>query len=249
MLQPSFYLDFSNILFYCPIDSEEMKVKYQYIEKGHRDLVEFISALPQLKKNSRGKYDEFFKGIEQRSWEEFNSAIEELNKYLEDKGIISDNKPHLYRGQCCGKWKLETTLERYTGKTYTVENYLRLIQSAKLAFDSHFGKGYKTEETNPIIKAKFSPPAPHPHYPLLTYFRHLGFPSPLLDWHVYFIQQLILLLVTQFLRIINMSLYILTVNFLEIQSGSILKGLFAHQEIIFRPIKDITYSKQCIHML
>jgi hypothetical protein len=158
-----------------------MKVKYQDIEKGHRGLVEFISALPQLKKNSRGKYDEFFKGIEYRSWEEFNSAIEELNKYLEDEGIISGNKPHLYRGQCCGKWKLETTLERYTGKTYTVENYLKLIQSAKLAFDSHFGKGYKTEEANPI-KAEFSLPAPHPHYSLLTYFRHLGFPSPLLDW-------------------------------------------------------------------
>jgi len=181
MLKPFFYLDFSNVLFYCPINSEEMKVKYQDIKREHRGLGEFISVLPQLKKGNWGKYEEFYKGIDYNSWEEFNSAIKELNKYLEDEEIISGAKPHFYRGQSCGEWKLKTTLERYTDKIYTVEDYLELIQSAKLAFDSHFGECYKTEDAN-NEEAKYNLPGTHPSYSLLTYFRHLGFPSPLLDW-------------------------------------------------------------------
>ena len=99
---------------------------------------------------------------------------DKVDKYLKGKKISSNENRPLYRGQCCGKWNLETTLERYTDNEYTIVDYLELIQSAKCAYESHFGKGYGTEEID-IEKIKYDIWSPHPHYSLLPYFRHLGF--------------------------------------------------------------------------
>jgi hypothetical protein len=158
-----------------------MMIEYKEIKKEHGNLGKFLSSLLKQKYEDWGKYQKLFNGIEYDSWEEFEGAIKELNKYLEDNNISSNANPPLYRGQRCGKWGLETTLERYTDKKYTITSYLQLIQSAKWAFESHFGKGYGADDID-FGKIEFEIGKPHPYCQLLPYFRHLGFPSPLLDW-------------------------------------------------------------------
>jgi hypothetical protein len=156
-------------------------IKYKKIKKEQGNLGTFLKTLLKKEYGDWGKYQELFNGIEYVSWAEFEGAINDLNKYLKGKKISSNENRPLYRGQCCGKWNLETTLERYTDNKYTIMDYLKLIQSAKCAYESHFSKGYETEEID-IEKIKYDIWSPHPHYSLLPYFRHLGLPSPLLDW-------------------------------------------------------------------
>lgn len=156
-------------------------MKYKEIKEEYSGLGKFLSSLTEKLRDDWEGNKIVFEGIEYDSWEEFEGAIKELNKYLEDNKISTKQNPLLYRGQRCGKWDLETTLERYIRKEYTVTDYLQLIRSAKCAFESHFGKGFEAGELN-IGEMKFKVAEIHPCYQLLSYFRHLGFPSPLLDW-------------------------------------------------------------------
>lgn len=156
-------------------------MKHKEIKEEYSCLGKYLSLLTEKLRVDWDGNKKFFDGVEYDSWEEFEGTIKELNKYLEDKEISTKGNPLLYRGQRCGEWGLETTLERYTDKEYTIMDYIQLIRSAKLAYESHFGKSYGTKEID-IGRIKYELGDVHPCYQLLSYFRHLGFPSPLLDW-------------------------------------------------------------------
>lgn len=87
----------------------------------------------------------------------------------------------LFRGQPAANYKLESSLERYTDQTLTYADYnniMRLISHpiASLSENRLFPKYKEQAEENPTSGV------PLPNYELMVHARHLGFPSPLLDW-------------------------------------------------------------------
>jgi hypothetical protein len=91
----------------------------------------------------------------------------------------------IYRGQSNSEWQLETTLERYLREelglddlNYCVEKYYRKIDAATPRLNVQLNKNFK--RYSPKFKYEYYKGLPQPE--LLSYLRHLGFPSPLLDW-------------------------------------------------------------------
>ena len=101
--------------------------------------------------------------------------------------LIKDNKRHeyqllsrtLFRGQANSNWELETTLERYTKKPYSVTEYNTTLWAVAPATSSFTNKEWAVERDYTPEKDFFSRP---PSYEFMSYVRHHGFPSPLLDW-------------------------------------------------------------------
>jgi len=128
------------------------------------------------------------KSIELSSWSEFPATIE---------GIVRDFGTHkiavhkqinriLYRGQSDSNWKLETTLERFSSITWTVNSYSHLALACAPQIESYTDKTWNLpksgeleleleRESNMFI-------VDIPFYAFWVYLRHHGFPSPLLDW-------------------------------------------------------------------
>ncbi len=129
-------------------------------------------------------------GTEQEplTWEDFERQV--LNDIDETKQLqleeVVTHSDWIYRGQSSSKWELLTTLERYLEDkfNYQEESY-------------EFGKYYKhikkiIPSINSLLKKKFEwnqkqvdeldRMGPAPNYELLCYARHMGYPSPLLDW-------------------------------------------------------------------
>ena len=115
----------------------------------------------------------------------FNGLEKEVELLRE---LIEGNRRHkyqvlsnvLFRGQHNANWKLETTLERYTDKTFTVGLYDSILNSIYPATASFTGKEWPI--TDPFLTTPedyFSTP---PNYEFMVYARHHGFPTPLLDW-------------------------------------------------------------------
>ena len=118
--------------------------------------------------------------IELSAWEEFEVKVEEIFKATEKIG--EENSGHvskpLFRGHSKASWMLKTTLERYTKKQYSVEDYYRVLTKVEPAVTIFTSKQFKLEQKfNPDCKLK-SPQG----YKFMVYLRHHGFPSPLLDW-------------------------------------------------------------------
>jgi hypothetical protein len=58
--------------------------------------------------------------IELESWENYCTATNALqHKYK--------NTPILFRGQASSSWRLKTTLERFSKKSWTIKNYCELV--------------------------------------------------------------------------------------------------------------------------
>ncbi|MDA8646944.1 FRG domain-containing protein [Porticoccaceae bacterium] len=113
---------------------------------------------------------------------DLEDRVRELRDKLRDskkyKGQIL-SKP-LFRGESNSNWNLETTLERYVEKTYSVSAYNRVLTRVAPATSSFTGKEWPLEQHVEIDpeKSSFYPP----NYQFMTHTRHHGFPSPLLDW-------------------------------------------------------------------
>ncbi|WP_299599708.1 FRG domain-containing protein [uncultured Microbulbifer sp.] len=116
------------------------------------------------------------------SLEELTNEVNELNK------LIQSSKGHeyqvlatlLFRGQSNAEWNLDTTLERYTDKKFSVFTYDGVLESIYPATASLTGKEWPVDfrgfnQSNDF----FSSP---PNYSFMVYARHHGFPTPLLDW-------------------------------------------------------------------
>jgi len=111
-----------------------------------------------------------------RNWEAFEKEV--VSK-LEHGTKSPGWQRLLFRGQACAAWKLETTLERYSSKEFTEDEYYQVVLEVKPAAESYTGKRWELTnarseiDSNPILKHA---------YEFMIYLRQHGFPSPLLDW-------------------------------------------------------------------
>lgn len=114
------------------------------------------------------------------SWEtfqnSFSSDLVQWDQHKKDKRPIYISTP-LFRGQSNSSWKLETTLERFTNRTFDEFDYYQIIRAVRPAIVSLTQK----EWSLPEFRKKIVGPVPT-GYEFMLYLRHHGFPSPLLDW-------------------------------------------------------------------
>jgi len=115
------------------------------------------------------------------NWEAFENKVASLYRGLKRRREATriGMSPLFFRGQACDSWKLQTTLERYSSKDFTVEEYyqvmLRVLPAVQSYTEKAWGLPYPCPETESI------PMVPH-GYEFMVYLRHHRFPSPLLDW-------------------------------------------------------------------
>ena len=85
------------------------------------------------------------KEVKLKNWEEFEEQIREL--IAENKEIQSKTNDYhselLFRGQADSKWKLKTSLERFTSEKYSIESYNELIRSIKNNIESFTNASFK----------------------------------------------------------------------------------------------------------
>jgi len=134
-------------------------------------------------------------------WESFEGEISRISEMVAQKkaspGSISVSDP-LFRGQANQCWPLLTTLERFSKKPYSIEEYHRIVVAvapavASLTAKSSFLSPHR--EINLLLEDEERrqgdpgkgprlgpPPWPQHEYEFMIYLRHSGFPSPLLDW-------------------------------------------------------------------
>lgn len=122
------------------------------------------------------------------SWANFKAHILRLEKFCSSYSTHEriDEKVWpiaLFRGQADASWKLQSTLERFAPKHSKANNYYRLV---RIIYDQLLTCGLvdATRFRDGILnfsKDSFKEnPVPLKAY--LAYLRHLGFPSPLVDW-------------------------------------------------------------------
>lgn len=116
------------------------------------------------------------------TWQEFKTAIAELRK------STHSTSSYVFRGHGSEHWKLETTLER-SWHPQSLSQYYRLILRIKSEIESLTDLKWPNEPGWPKVNelSKDYEPlalslANLPHYEYMTYLRHHGFPTPLLDW-------------------------------------------------------------------
>jgi len=123
-----------------------------------------------------------------QTWEEFQTKltdISNLRKEWKKKSTlyISD---FLYRGQSNSKWGLKTTLERFIHNKISMYEYFKIVFSSKYRIETFTKtswnistrqkyKEWLENQTEVFLDEFLS-------YEYMAYLRHLGFPSPLLDW-------------------------------------------------------------------
>lgn len=85
------------------------------------------------------------------------SSLEELESEVKSlRDLIQANRRHeyqvlskvLFRGQRYADWKLQTTLERYTDKAFTVSLYNSVLKSIYPATASFTGRSWPIDDEN-----------------------------------------------------------------------------------------------------
>jgi FRG domain-containing protein len=120
------------------------------------------------------------------SWEDFEKELKELRAKIGNESF-----PLLFRGQGNSEWLLTTTLDRNTNTAMTVRDYYDMVTGG-VAPEVKTFSGVEVPERRQEITVSFSRkellfefPTQFPSmdlYRYMAYLRHLGFPSPLLDW-------------------------------------------------------------------
>lgn len=128
---------------------------------------------------------------EMESWDQFEKELKDLERKraeLESERSPFYVAPLLFRGQGSSVWQLKTTWERYWPGELPdrLAFYYGRMLAAKPQIESVTGRRWKLptqEEFLNRLREQDSPTLPGlPGYEFWVYFRHLGFPSPLLDW-------------------------------------------------------------------
>lgn len=116
------------------------------------------------------------------SWDQFKKTIGDLRRYS------PGGAKYVFRGHGSDEWKLETTLER-SSHPRLVSSYYRMMLRVKPEIESLTGLTWPDGPSWPTIDAMLQDYEPFalnlrtpPHYEYMTYLRHHGFPTPLLDW-------------------------------------------------------------------
>lgn len=127
------------------------------------------------------------KTIKVESWEQFQNEIEDLLKFSFQERQALYISETFFRGQADAKWPLTTTLERYLKKTdIRILDYFYTIYAARPRIESFTEKEWKVPTRSQYEKwlEKYDPFSINKFlgYEYMTYLRHHGFPSPLLDW-------------------------------------------------------------------
>jgi len=131
-----------------------------------------------------------------KTWAGFAGAVAEIRKqygYHEDrfKDGRSYQRPNivLFRGQSDASWAIETTLERHTTESFTIEQYRDYACRCRPELESVTGRTWPVSVPPPPeeTEADLSCLSPiergtEPDVEYWVYLRHHGFPSPLLDW-------------------------------------------------------------------
>lgn len=119
--------------------------------------------------------------VELDSFERFEMKSATLHEELIRKKGTAGSKlsPLLFRGHAKASWRLKTTLERYTCRSYSMEDYYRVMEAVRPAVQSFTERRWD-------LPHEYSFDGPFPQspqsYEFMVYLRHHGFPSPLLDW-------------------------------------------------------------------
>ncbi|WKZ36096.1 MAG: FRG domain-containing protein [Anaerolineales bacterium] len=113
-------------------------------------------------------------------WDEFERAVR--HTIIEDRDYDTPRYT-IFRGQPDAKWHLRTTLERMVGGNMQAENYFRLIESIQTQIETFINQRWELPDYEDFQKNLTD------HHKIdeqtffyMTYLRHFGFPSPLLDW-------------------------------------------------------------------
>ena len=113
--------------------------------------------------------------------DKFNSLkefIERIDEYEKEQHLENDkNMVPVYRGQESSKWGLETSLERYSKKEFSIRDYNYVLMKIAPSIYGHTGKRWEIKDCE-VNSPKWSPQ----NQEFMVYLRHFSFPSPLLDW-------------------------------------------------------------------
>lgn len=116
------------------------------------------------------------------SWKEFEKEMQRLIEYQIDTRVDQMGATYLFRGQANSKWHLETTLDRNVGKNQELQFYFSMISRILPEVETFTNRKweFKNADDEHVREGPFS--GIYYWYEFLTYLRHHGFPSPLLDW-------------------------------------------------------------------
>ncbi len=131
------------------------------------------------------------------TWELFLKELEQVKQWraakIKESGLSSYPSRLIFRGQATHNWKLQTSLERFTGEEkYLVDDYYSKVYEASNGIEAFTKEKWKLPDPDCYSKLvqELRPFIPHKHlfpskFDVDTYFlflRHHGFPSPMLDW-------------------------------------------------------------------
>jgi len=111
------------------------------------------------------------------NWEDYEKHINKFEKLYETATIAPEL---LFRGQTNSEWKLETTLERYSSESFSVESYNWFLKEIKPSIESYTNQHWEFKDYKEDPNLPLNPFVPNIEF--AVYLRHIGFPSPLLDW-------------------------------------------------------------------
>lgn len=123
------------------------------------------------------------------AWEDYENIVHNVCEY--NKNSLT---PLLFRGHDDAVWHLQTTLERRGIQKCSVEQYYKSILRCKPEIETFTGLSWDSSTIERIFGLVndydglsltfdgFSDGGEVPGGTYMTYLRHHGFPSPLLDW-------------------------------------------------------------------